>query len=140
MMIEKVLISFLFLVTNFTVYSLMQARAKNSYRLLFLGSVMIAFFLIPIQTDVVVFQTMPKSTFNGLLFFSLALPIFRTLSKVQLLIFGKKIDESFKPGYSKIKPAMEFMFFKLIFAMVFVYQLYVVWDEAASFRKSLELP
>ena len=140
MIVEKVLISLLFLATNITAYLLLPAKTKYSYKLLVPVSGIILFLIILIKNDILVFQTMPKRTFNGLIFFSIALPIFWAFSKLQNFVIEKKINKTLKPGYLKAKPVVNFVFLKLIFAMVFIYQLYIVWDESAPFRKYIELP
>jgi hypothetical protein len=93
-----------------------------------------------IKLEIIFFYTLTIEIFDQLLFFSLGVPFFWVFSKLQYFIFENRLNEKFKASYFKAKPVIRFIVYKFIFVMVYVYQLFVIWNESATFRSLEKLP
>jgi hypothetical protein len=90
--------------------------------------------------EIIFIHSITLEIFNQLLFFSLGIPFFWVFSKLQYYIFEDRLNEKFQTSYFKVKPVISFIVFKFFHVMVYIYQLFVVWNESSAFRSIENLP
>jgi hypothetical protein len=140
MIFEKIVFSVFFLSINLFFFLILPNGVMDSKRkAMVLGGVSTIFYSL-IKLEIIFFHSLTIEIFDQLLFFSLGIPFFLVISKLQYYIFENRLNEKLRTSYLKAKPLINLIVFKFIYVMVYVYQLFIIWNESATLRSLEKLP
>lgn len=130
-MLLNIIYCIFFGLLDFVIYSILtKANISKNIVMLTIGATAIAILL---HTGIFEINSlMSWKDFFGLLMFSIGLIILYFGSKLQDIYMQNKKDTLNQKLYNSYKTVFDFVRYKLIYVMIYIYQFLAVWNE--SFR------
>lgn len=126
----NILYCLFFGVVDFSIYSVLTGTVKIPKNILIL-IIGITIFAVFIHTGLLKIDgLMEWKDFFGLLMFSIGLVILYFGSKLQDIYFQGRRESLNQQLYENYKTVLDFVRYKLIYIMIYIYQFLAVWNES----------
>lgn len=128
-MIINILYCIFFGILDFTLYALITGTIKIEKRILWL-IIIISITVIILHAGLMEIYLMKPKDFFGLLMFSVSLVILYYGSKLQDSFFATRKENFNQKIYETYMLVFDFVRYKLIYIMIYIYQFLAVWNES----------
>ncbi|WP_338875250.1 hypothetical protein WBJ53_06460 [Spirosoma sp. SC4-14] len=126
-MLAEIVYSIFFGLIDLILFSLLTQKFKIDKKLTIL-SIAILLLTIFMQIGLLKIKSpMPNKDFLGLLGFSFGLLVLNIIGRFQGAFFDEKFNKQLSSVYPAFKNTIDFLFNKLIYIMIYIYQFLAIW-------------